>query len=139
MNQIAAAEVIMEEIYQQLREVYPELPPPEIRVLSPTAYHTPEGWKERDSGYIHTVSDLYLKAGAEGVSGLYQIGTQNGKSSFAYTTMEAAVTNAVEWYNGVIGEGGMVVRNPVPVRRVFLIAACLGIFFLLKRYLTSKK
>jgi hypothetical protein len=99
INEMENTEEILEEMFRQLKQTYPELPTPMRMILSPTAYREGGVWKERDSAYIHTVEGDYMESPVPGIGGVYQIGTQNGKSGFAYTTLESAVTNSIAWYN----------------------------------------
>lgn len=128
-NQISDPGVVLEEIYHQLLVLYPELPSPPIRLLSPTAYYASGKWHERDSAFIRTVEGEHLDSRVEGVSGLYQIGTQNGNSSFSYTTFESAVTNAIAWANTEI-EQPLVIHNPVPLRRVVWVVLILVVVYI---------
>jgi hypothetical protein len=99
INELENTQEILQEMFRQLKQSYPELPVPNRMILSPTAYREGGEWKERDSAYIHTVEGEYMDYSVPGIGGLYQIGTQNGNSNFAYTTLEAAVTNSMVWYN----------------------------------------
>jgi hypothetical protein len=129
--------VILEEMYQQLLVLYPGLPPPPIRLLSATAYYSDSKWHERDSAFIHTVKGEYFPSEAVGVSGLYQIGTQNGNSSFAYTTFEAAVTNAIEWSNKH-NDTRIVIHNPMPLSRVIWIGVIVLLTWIALKKLREK-
>jgi len=114
-NQISDPQQILEEMFLQLKETYPSLPQPSAMLLSPIEYY--EGkWLSRDSGFIKTVGEPYAEARVR--EGVYQIGTQNGRSAFVYTTFESAVTNAMAWYNTVPGVDRVVIQNPVTLTRV---------------------
>jgi hypothetical protein len=126
LDQTEDPSVVVEEMFQQLKETYPDLPRPDTMLLSPTAHHDGTRWMELDSAFIKTVEGEYMPAKAEGVQGLYQIGTQNGNSSFAYTTFEAAVTNAMAWYNEYSDSQKVVISNPV--RLSSLLWSCLGLY-----------
>ena len=112
LNQTEDRQVVLEEMFQQLKESYPDLPRPDAMLLSPTAYYDGQKWNEFDSAFINTVEGEYLPAKSP-IQGLYQIGTQNGNSSFAYTTFEAAVTNAMSWYNEYSGQRKIAISHPI--------------------------
>jgi protoporphyrinogen oxidase len=117
-NQISDTQQLLEEMFRQLKETYPGLPRPDAMLLSPIEYYD-GGWRSRDSGFIKSVREPYVEAMVR--EGVYQIGTQNGRSSFAYTTFESAVTNAIAWYNTVDGVDKVVIQNPVKLSRVIYV------------------
>jgi hypothetical protein len=126
-NEIPESDVVLREMFRQLRETYPDLPEPDVMLLSPTMYYD-QWWKERDSAFIKTVGGEYADSSVGGVAGLYQIGTQNGRSQFSYTTFESAVTNAMEWYNRTF-EDKVVIHNPVPLARVVWMVLILVVLY----------
>ncbi len=175
LNETTDQQELLSEMFRQLRLTYPELPPPDVSILSPTAYYESEAtsyeseatsyeseatgggrWHERDSAYIQTTThdSVPFETGMEGV---FHIGTHNLKSSFAYTTMEAAVTNAMEWYNKhVIELAGnehsgelagnehtsekVVIHHPVQVSRVIrLVVVLLILYRIAKGWMASRK
>jgi hypothetical protein len=122
-------------MFRQLKDVYPELPPPHVSLLSPTAYYD-RGWHERDSAYIHTIEDDRMSA-LTTIPGVYHIGTHNLESKFSYTTMESAVTNAIEWFNGYEG-GRRVVHNPVAAIRILWVIRFVVILYLIRMVLRKR-
>lgn len=89
-NETPDAESVLREMFVQLLLTYPDLPVPDVSLLSPTNYYD-GGWRSKDSGVVHT---SYLPAQSPNVSNLFQVGPQNGFSTMPYSTIEAAVENA---------------------------------------------
>jgi hypothetical protein len=90
---------LISEIYNQLLESFPHLPPPTASMVSPGIYYDNNKWRSIDTAYISTLTttkDKFLPFKSELVSNLYNVGTHNGKSRYKFTSLEAAVTNAVE-------------------------------------------
>jgi hypothetical protein len=81
----ASEEELIAEALAQLRESYPDLPDPDHAVMGS---HLGE-----DTAYIQGVTDpkpLPMKLS----DGIYTVGAHTGKGSYAFTSMEAAITNA---------------------------------------------
>lgn len=94
--------LLLSETFRQLKESYPGLPPPDQSIVNPNNYLAGE-WRDRDSGYVRTpykIGDsMFLPAKSVIFPNLYNLGTQNGHSAYAFTSMESAVSNAVSFVN----------------------------------------
>ena len=142
-NQITDRNILVQEMFRQLKESYPLLPAPTTSLLSPTVFRNTQGWTEQDSGFFKSAQISFLSSKSR-ISNLYQVGPQNGTSGVAFTTFEAAVTNAMVFYNTHVtsGTNHQSIRYPLEVRTViywviiFLLAVLAG--FLIWRYLSSK-
>jgi hypothetical protein len=78
---------LIAETFRQLRIIYPNLPKYDSAIIGSRI--------GGDSAYIQGATDpSHLPAKSEVVSGLYNLGTQNGKSQYSFTSMETAVVNA---------------------------------------------
>jgi len=97
-NQTLLSSDLTAEIFRQLQETYPSLPAPTTSILSPTAYIANGKWNESDSGFFRSNNVKALSSRGT-VANLFQVGTQNGNCSMDFTTMEAAVTNALVFAN----------------------------------------
>jgi hypothetical protein len=127
-NQVDDSNVLLQEIFRQLKETYPDLPPPTFQCLSPTVYRDQGKWVEEDSGYIHSTTSSYIPSHGT-ISNLYQVGTQNGASPLQFTTFESAVSNALSFLNE--HETPLFpLRRPFEVRDIFfyiIIAVIIGL------------
>jgi hypothetical protein len=94
-NQCNRNEMI-NEIYRQLSLSFPDLPPPTSSLLNPSVKRIGNQWIDTDSAYIATSANQPLKWNGV-VPNLYNVGTQNDKSHYKFTSFESAVSNALEF------------------------------------------
>ena len=141
-NEITDPLQLITEMFRQLRETYPLLPPPTTSLLSPTVFRHNNAWVEQDSGFFKSSTVSYLSSSGK-IPNLYQIGTQNGKSSSSFTTFEAAVTNAIKFVNDHEPKASMSISSPIElttvIRWIFLvIILCILLFFFI-RYMIQRR
>jgi len=95
-NQCGEDEILAEGM-RQLREAYPTLPEPTLKLLSPQMYKIGDGstqlWQMGDKAFITTTKG-FIPFNSY-IPNLYNLGTQNGHQSYKFTSMESAVTNAM--------------------------------------------
>lgn len=82
----SSSDEIRSEVLRQLKQSYPSLPPPDSITIGSEAGD--------ETAYIQGSSDTTFIPHETGVRGLYNVGTQNGKSQFSFTSLETAVVNA---------------------------------------------
>ena len=87
---------LKEQVLAQLRESYKDLPDPDVVLLSPGVYRNNGEWLCKDTAYVASSKELpRFPYASASVSNLYNIGTQNGRHVYSFTSMESAVTNAI--------------------------------------------
>lgn len=88
---------LVDEIFLQLKEAYPDLPPPTISIISPGVKFNRDKkkWISEDTAYIITSGKGYLPFKNEKLQNMYNLGTHNGKSYYKFTSLESAVSNSV--------------------------------------------
>ena len=94
-NDISDKRIVMNEVFRQLKQIYPDLPDPDYQFLTQSAYDasrrqwTPfnHAFMTTTHGYMPNQSVLYTN--------LYNCGVQNGNSTYSFTSMESSVANAV--------------------------------------------
>jgi hypothetical protein len=94
-NEISDKRGVMNEVFRQLRQVYPDLPEPDYQFLTQSAYDADQrrwvpfnhAFMTTTHGYVPNRSVLY--------ENLYNCGVQNGNSSYSFTSMESSVANAI--------------------------------------------
>lgn len=89
---------IYEEVYRQLNtSIYPNLPKNYVAVMNPNNYYDKleHKWKTTDEAYFNTIGTKYLPNQSITIPNMYNVGTQNGHSHLAYTTLESAVSNGM--------------------------------------------
>lgn len=87
---------LMDEIFYQLLESFPFLPKPTRSLLSPGVININNEWKCIDTAYIATSKQSNLQFNSDKFGNLFNVGTHNGESRYNFTSLEAAVTNAVK-------------------------------------------
>lgn len=94
-NEISDKRAVMNEVFRQLQQVYPDLPQPDYQFLTQSAYDADQrrwvpfnhAFMTTTHGHVPNRSVLY--------DNLYNCGVQNGNSSYSFTSMESSVANAV--------------------------------------------
>jgi hypothetical protein len=92
---------INDEILAQLRLSFPILPMPDRMIMSPQVYKdtVKNKWVNIDTAYVATNDNTVISNKSKLIKNLYNCGTHNGKSSYNFTSMESAVSNAIYLVN----------------------------------------
>ena len=93
-NDIGDKRGVMNEVFRQLKQIYPDLPDPDYQFLTQSAYDADQrrwvpfnhAFMTTTHGYVPNRSVLY--------ENLYNCGVQNGNSSYSFTSIESSVANA---------------------------------------------
>lgn len=90
----SSAEEVMEEVLRQLREILTTLEKPDASLLSPESFfdNKTKSWRQYDVACVESSQPL---ANEGKISNLFNVGTQNGNTDYALTSIESAVANAV--------------------------------------------
>jgi hypothetical protein len=94
---------LINEVFRQLRTVYPNLPIFNSAFLSPEMFKKQNKWMSRDSAYVRT-KDEFKNAQSVEFKNLYSVGTHNGNHFYNFTSIESATSNAVALLNDLIPE-----------------------------------
>jgi len=91
------ANELVDEIFLQLKEAYPDLPVPTISIISPGVKYDSinKKWISLDTAFIMTSNKGYLPFENNIIKNMYTLGTHNGKSYYKFTSLESAVSNSV--------------------------------------------
>ena len=125
-NSIINPAELVDLVFQQLCEMYPNLPPPTAKILSPTVYRRNGKWVDTDSAYFDAVNTKPIEPQSPSIPNLFQVGIQNGHGSMHATTFEAAVSNALHFLNGSTSLN-VPIHSPVELRTVVWIVILVGI------------
>ena len=93
-NETGNKRAVMNEVFRQLKQIYPDLPEPDHQLLTQSAYDAVgrrwapfnHAFMTTTHGHVPNRSALYAN--------LYNCGVQNGNSSYSFTSMESSVANA---------------------------------------------
>jgi hypothetical protein len=92
---------LKEEVFHQLKISFPKLPNPSFAIIHPSVHRINNEWIEDDTAFIAAPNSFFLSSQSYQTENLFQVGTQNGNSVYAFTTMESAVVNAISFANKV--------------------------------------
>lgn len=112
-------EELLREVFRQLKESFPNLPEPDYEILSPGVYYENNEWKTMDSAYMLT-PEGYWDMRSRVYKNLYNVGTQNGKSGYSFTSLESAVANGIYLVNELMPEYRQKILEPMTLNMVLL-------------------
>jgi hypothetical protein len=93
-NEIGDKRAVMNEVFRQLRQIYPDLPHPDYQFLTQSAYDAAERrWVPFNHAFM-TTTHGYVPNRSPTHENLYNCGVQNGNSAYSFTSMESSVANA---------------------------------------------
>jgi len=94
-NDIGDKRGVMNEVFRQLRQIYPDLPDPDYQFLTQSAYDASRReWMPFNHAFM-TTTHGYMPNRSVLYDNLYNCGVQNGNSSYSFTSMESSVANAI--------------------------------------------
>lgn len=100
-NEIQDPVVVMMEAWRQLSPSFPNVPAPPIMSMYPGVRYAGEppygGWVSQGSSFINTSQNhnKFIPFASSKYTNIFNCGCQNGYQSYAFTAIEAAVTNAM--------------------------------------------
>jgi len=83
--------------------------------MSPNVYYKDGKWKTKDNAFIMSKNkNTFIPFQSNDYKNLYNVGTHNGYSKYYFTSMESAVTNALELLNKLepLESNKIVIQNP---------------------------
>lgn len=92
----SSKEELIQETFRQLSISFPSMPPYDTSVLSPSLYRENGKWKDIDESFVNTPNTDSIPFRIQNFENLYTVGTQNGFERYNFTSLESAVTNALE-------------------------------------------
>lgn len=95
-NEYKSSDLLIKEIYRQLKESKPELTDDYIAILEPSTIYKDDRWQMNGSAYVSNIFTKPISFYSKIYANLYNAGTHNGKSYFKPTTFESAVSNGLE-------------------------------------------
>lgn len=86
---------LIKEIFKQLKETYIDLPDNYKAFITPNNYYENGEWESKDTAFMATYNTKYIDFKSKNINNLYNLGTQNGKSIYKFTSLESAISNAI--------------------------------------------
>jgi hypothetical protein len=130
-NQCSKEELIGE-VLRQLKVRLRDLPDPMHSILSPEMYQQDNKWYSSDSAFVYTPAG-YGPLISDKFTNLFSVGTHNGNSKYAFTSMEAAIENSAALLHLLIPQSKerYPILQPVSLEFVIDIIIVLVLFFIL--------
>ena len=110
-------EELLKEIFAQFKSFQPHLPEPTVAILSPDIYRTDDNkYETHDSAFVLTPMG-HKSFNSESCSNLFWVGSHNGNSLNALTSMESAMENAIVFLHWLLPE----TKNKVLIHNIFTV------------------
>jgi protoporphyrinogen oxidase len=118
---------VIYETYRQLKEVYKNLPTPTLAFIN--NYYKDGEWKSNETAFIKTPNNNYLRNNKIS-DNIYILGTHTGNSKVHFTSMESAITNAIELVNKIYNTN-YTIKRPYTIKDVIIIFIILLIIIII--------
>lgn len=123
-NEIGDKRAVMNEVFRQLKQIYPNLPDPDYEFLTQSAYdETRRQWMPFNHAFM-TTTHGYMPNQSVLYNNLYNCGVQNGNSTYSFTSMESSVANAV--HLATVMQPELRDLNVAKVREATTVRSCVG-------------
>ena len=124
-NEISDKRGVMNEVFGQLQQIYPNLPEPDYQFLTQSAYNADERrWVPFNHAFM-TTTHGYVPNQSITHENLYNCGVQNGNSSYSFTSMESSVANAAHLATELQPE--LKDASVAKVREATTVRTCMGV------------
>jgi len=89
-------QMLITEMFDQLKTAFPDIPDPTFSLMSPGVYYDKQKqkWISKDTAFVASAGYKTLPFNTN-VDHLFTLGTHNGTHFYKFTSMESAVTNAI--------------------------------------------
>jgi len=118
-NQCNSEEIIKEVLLQLEKELNMKLPITTASIVNPNNYKD-DIWHDKDTAFFDTVRTKPIKFKSDTIHNLYNLGTQNGKSKYYFTTIESAISNAKALANVLNGNNEAIIKPIFEVQDLLL-------------------
>jgi hypothetical protein len=136
-DQISDKNIIVQEVFRQLRNVLPELPDFTYSIMSENYYDTQlNKWMPINSAFI-TTKYGYINYKSPIYNNLYNCGVQNGNSLYSFTSLESTIQNSIELVHLLIPESknDFTQKNILTVRLILFIILVIALLCILYRFI----
>jgi protoporphyrinogen oxidase len=111
------------EIIEYVKEQLPMFPQPDLVIISPNVVKNKNKWINLDTAFVATTQATYLPDTSEKYKNLHIVGIFNGNSNYYFTSIEAAVQNAIVFCQKEVKnlKYEITIKNPVDISQFILI------------------
>ena len=123
------------------------MPEPTYSIISPNVKYINNKWVDDDTAFISSVTlkekghskSQYLKFNSDNVTNIFQVGTQNGNSKYRFTSIESAISNAINFSNYIENDTKKIIKSTYSFDLIFIIKIMFFVFLLLLLKYIKKK
>jgi hypothetical protein len=125
---------LFELVFEQMKEVLGEVDHYDYAVMEAGVYREDDKWKTTDTGYIRTTENSFIKPMSPTYKNLAWVGTHNGQSQYYFTSIESAVSNAIDYVNKYEYKTNLSVEHPIDLTTVIKVIFLLIAIIIIYRY-----
>lgn len=96
---MSSKQEMIDEVYSHLKKTFPNIPMYYRAIVSPGVYKHKDKWVDIDTAFYKTKNTKNIQYKSPMCSNTYTLGTHNGKSQYNFTSMESAMSNAINLFN----------------------------------------
>jgi hypothetical protein len=132
-DEIKDKNIIIKEVFRQLKQIYKDLPNPDYYFLTQNYYdNNLEKWIPLNNDFI-TTKYGYIKYESEIYDNLYNCGVHNGYSSYSFTSLESSIVNAINLVHQLEPhtKENFQIKDAYTLRQLFFIIFIILLFLLI--------
>ena len=92
-------EELIEEVYQQLRLIYKNIPKPNLYFNNNYYDKEKKKWHSNECAFVKVPNYNYFDFKSKLFKNIYSLGTHNGKQKNSFTSLESAISNSIKLSN----------------------------------------
>lgn len=134
-NECETKEELYKEVYQQMKILYKDLPPPTLYFINNYYDKKEKRWISPEESYIKVPKISYIPFESNNYKNLFTLGTHNGKHKYLFTSLESAISNSIKLANIVYKPKRKIrIRRCFDVRDLIIVILSFIILLLLIKY-----
>ncbi len=126
-------EELIEEVYQQLRLIYKNIPRPTLYCNNNYYDSQKKEWHSNECSFIKVPNYNYLDFKSKNFKNIYSLGTHNGKQKNSFTSLESAISNSIKLSN-IIFDKKEKIKRCFDVRDLTIVIISIILLLLIIRY-----
>jgi len=132
-----------EEIIEYVKSQLPFFPNPDKVIISQNVIRVNDKWLNLDTAYVVTTENKFIDSNSNKFDNLFSVGIFNGNSNYHFTSIEAAVQNAISFATNEIEDLKYEYYNKKPIslietlHDIFVFIIFIGILIIIKRIFFS--
>ena len=132
-NECATKEELFNDIYEQLRLIYKNIPKPTLYFVNNYYDKINNKWVSSETAYVKVPNTNYLNFKSNNFKNLFSLGTHNGNNKNSFTSLESAISNSIKLSN-FINKQNFKIKRCFDIRDLTVVILAIIILLLLIRY-----